>query len=103
MVDWSKEVLLVGVISCGDGKIFCSQSRSRPVSTGLFELHGSSVSKCDGSKRARLCCLADADADDAVDGSVELPTLTCEQHDTRVLESSDELLSPTSSAHKTSS
>jgi hypothetical protein len=59
------------------------------------------VAECDDFRRADLCCSPIPDADDVEGDSIELFTLIAEEHETSELEVSEELMSPTLSAHET--
>jgi hypothetical protein len=80
-MDWLDGIPTLGAISLEEGERFCSQSESRPVSTGMYMSGDLSESKRDGSTGANLWCSVNADGEDGVDDSVELSTLISEQHD----------------------
>ena len=71
----------LGAISLGEGERLWSQSKSRPVSTGMYMSWDLSESEWDGSTGANLWCSVNVDGDEGVDDSVELSMLISEQHD----------------------
>jgi len=79
-MDWLDGIPTLGAISL-EGERLWSQSKSRPVSTGMNMSWDLSESEWDGSTGTNLWCSVNADGDEGVDDSVELSMLISEQHD----------------------
>jgi len=71
----------LGAISLEEGERFCSQSKSRPVWTGMYMSWDLSKVKWDGSTAANLWCSVNANGKEGAEDSVELSMLISEQHD----------------------
>ena len=80
-MDWLDGIPTLGAISLEEGERFCSQSKSRPVSTGMYISWDLSKSEWAGSTGANLWDSVNANGEEGTDDSVELSMLMSEQHD----------------------
>lgn len=80
-MDWLDGIPTLGPISLEEGERFCSQSKSRSVSTGMHMSWNLSKAEWDGFTGANPWRSVNANGEEGGDDSVELSMLISEQHD----------------------